>query len=731
MATVAIAVGAVVATAAGAGAQDAPRERRTCRVGRVAEAAAPNIDGLLDDACWTDAEPIGDLVMLEPSAGGPPTQRTVVKLLHDRGRLYIGIWCFDDRPTTIRARERERDAQLDPDDRVEILLDPFENRRTAYFFQIGAGGSIGDGLSSQNGSRFDKPWDTVFDGRARVTERGWQAELSIPFRSIPRRAGATSWGFNLRRIVRSTGEESVFANASQSVSFFRTSEFGTITGFGAIDDGLGIELVPYAAAGFRRDRSAADRGAEFEPAGGADLFYRLTPELMLAATAFTDFAETESDSRQINLGRFPLFFPEKRDFFLQGAGNFAFGAQSFATPSVLPFFSRRIGLDRAGNVVPVLAGIKLTGEAGPLELGVLAVATDPAGGRAADELAVARLRYSLAEQTAVGVIATTGDPETGGDSQTGGIDLYHRVPQWFGDLDLQLFGSVLFAQRAGGGGDGQDLVFEARSRGREWDLGLAGRRTSAEFDPALGFVRRRGVEQWTLSPTWSPRLAGDGAWRTLSCEAEVRYLEAYAPDRSGTDEFAVAVEFAGLESHQGDRIGVTAQRQYERVPQSFTLFDGTATIAAGEYWTSRSGFVLGSSDGRDLSASGRATFGDFYDGRSAELSIECALRASAFVHFGLDYETASVDLSTSRDFTTRIGEARVELHPSPRLAVHNLVQFDNESRVLGWQARLRWITAPGNDFFAVLGTTWDRAADGSLVPAQQSLTFKLQQTFRF
>ena len=706
-------------------------QRRTCRIGRVAEADAPVVDAKLDDPCWATAPAIGDLVMIEPYEGRPPTQPTVVKALHDRHNLYLALWCFDDDPSSIRATKRERDAELDPDDRVEILFDTFENRRTGYFFQVGAGGSIGDGLTSQNGSRFDKPWDVLFDGTARITDRGWQAELVIPFRSIPRKRGAVSWGFNVHRIKRSTGEESQWANATQSVPFFRVSELGTLTGFGEIDEGIGLDVVPYAAVSWKRDRTAPDRGFDFEPKGGGDAFYRITPELTLALTAFTDFAETEVDSRQISLDRFPLFFPEKRDFFLEGAGYFAFGPGGEDTPDVLPFFSRRIGLDPSGAIIPVLAGVKLTGEAGPLEVGMLGVETDPPGGHVPDDLAVVRLRYSLAEQTTVGMIATTGNPAGTGHADTAGVDLYHRVPHLVGDLDLQLFASVLGTQRDGDGGDGHDVDVEAQSRGREWRLGLGARWTSAEFEPALGFVRRTGVAQYTFTPSWSPRFVDDDTWRNLAFEGLLRWVRGYESDFDGTEELAAGLEFAGIESHQGDRLGVTATRRFERVPQDFTLFGDTVTIAAGEYWTTRGGVVLESSDGRDLSGSGTVTTGDFFDGRSTEIELATTLRASAALHVGLSWQSAIVELGPGRDFTTQIGEARLDLFPSTWVSLHNLLQFDNESEELGWQSRLRWIRSPGNDFFAVVGAAWERTADGSLLPTRQELTFKLQQTLRF
>ena len=379
------------------------------QIGRVATENAPRIDGHLDDRCWQEAPELQDLVMVEPWEGRAPTHRTVVKLLHDRHHLFLSIRCDDSDVASIRATQRARDAALDPDDRVEFMFDPFENRRTAYWFQIGAAGSLGDAVVSQNGNRFDKPWDALWSGEARITANGWQAEVAIPFRSIPRKTGATRWGFNLRRLHRAHNEEYRWANPVQAVPFFRISELGTLSGFGEIDEGLGLDVVPYVAVDVRRE-PAVDRDFDVDPDLGGDLFYRITPELTLAATAFTDFAETENDARLINLNRFPLFLPEKRDFFLEGASYFTFGAgtglSSSGNPSFLPFFSRRIGLDSAGQPIPLIAGIKLTGEAGPFEIGLLDVETDsPTPESESRNLAVMRLKYALATQTTIGLVA--------------------------------------------------------------------------------------------------------------------------------------------------------------------------------------------------------------------------------------------------------------------------------------------------------------------------------------
>jgi len=711
----------------GAVAAQSEGTRRVARVGRIEPDAAPRIDGRMDDACWADAPQIGELTMVEPWLGRAPTQRTVVKLLHDRNALYIGLWCYDADATRVRALQRARDARLDPDDRVEILLDPFENRRTAYFFQIGAGGSIGDILISQNGQRFDKPWDAIWDGASAVTGEGWFAEIAIPFRSIPRREGASAWGFNLARRVRAANEEYRWANASQSVSFYRVSECGTMAGIGEIDAGVGLELVPYVAARAERDRAAADPDASGDLGAGGEINYRLTPSVTLSTTLFTDFAETEDDSRQINLNRFPLFFPEKRDFFLEGSSYFTFGANEAGNSRFLPFFSRRIGLSD-GQPVPLRFGAKVTGEAGPFEIGVLDVETGATDALDEENLGVGRFKWAPSDATAVGLIGTNGDPTSQGANTVVGADVFHRVPQLVGDLDFTMTVDALTSTGSLAGDDGECFGLDLRARGSEWQFELGSRWVAADFSPALGFVRRRDTRQSAFEGGWRPRVAEGGAVRRWIVEVEVEHADAWDGE---PQDASFGLDQLGAELHTGDRAGLFLDRRFERVQDDFTLFRNTTTVFGGDYWTTREGVFVETSEARAVSGFARASTGGFFDGTSQQLSFDLDWRTSPLLHLGGGYDTAIVDLGTGRNFVTQIGSARVDLFVSPRLSLRNLVQYDNESEVLGWQSRLRWIYAPGRDFFAVLGTTWERREDGSVAPAEQSLELKVVHALRF
>ncbi len=712
-----------------AAAQQPPSQRWTARVGRIDATAAPRIDGRMDDACWARAPAIGELTMVEPWLGRAPTQRTVIRLLHDRDHLYLGLWCFDTQPERIRATQRARDARLDPDDRVEIVLDPFENRRTAYFFQIGAGGSIGDILISQDGGRFDKPWDAVWSGASRVTADGWMAELAIPFRSIPRRDGASSWGFNCKRYARALNEEYQWASPSQAVSFYRASSCGTVDGFGEVAGGIGLEVVPYAAAGVARDRRrAGDDDWGLDPDAGGEAYFRVTPSITLATTLFTDFAETEDDSRQINLDRFPLFFPEKRDFFLEGISYFGFGAADAGNTRFLPFFTRRVGLAADGTKIPLLFGAKLTGEAGPLELGVLDVQADRTDVVDSENLAVVRAKYAAGEQTTIGVLGTHGDPASLGSNAVAGVDVYHRLPDFAGDLDLTIVLDAARSSGTAGDDDGQSFGADVQARGSEWSFGLGSRWVDDHFRPALGFVPRRGTRQTAATAGYLPRLREGGVVRRLVVAPGVEHAESWNGE---PQRWRWGLDRLGVELHSGDEASVFVRREFERVDADFTLFRGTTPVFAGDYEGTRGGLAVTTSEGRPWNALLLTSTGSRFDGRSDELDATWEWRTSPLLHLGGGYGTARVDLGPGRAFTTHVASGRLDLHFSPALSVRTLVQYDNESDVLGWQSRLRWIYAPGCDFFAVLGCTWVRDAGDSFAPAEQSLELKIAHSLRF
>jgi hypothetical protein len=554
------------------------------------------------------------------------------------------------------------------------------------------------------------------------------AEIAIPFRSIPRADGRRSWGFNLRRYSRTRNEEYQWANPSQSVPFFRVSECGTITGFGDIERGLGLEFVPYVAANITRDRTAIDDGWQIDPDAGGEIYYRISPSMTLATTVLTDFAQTENDGRQINLNRFPLFFPEKRDFFLQGSGYYEFGSQFAGGTQFQPFFTRRVGLAADGTPIPILWGVKLTGESGPFEVGLLDVQTEATAMTDDENLAVARVKYAIAEQTTVGLIGTNGNPESTGANSVIGVDWYHREPEFIGDLDLQITLDALGSTGEALDDDGEAFGVDVQAQGAEWGFGVGSRWVSEDFNPALGFVRRRDTRQSQLGVAYQPRVGEGSAIRRWLFGLELQRAESWEGE---PQEVGFALDELGMQLQSDDRVTLFASRRFERIDQTFLLFRDTTPVFPGDYWATRGGVRIETSEARPCSASIDFSTGDFFDGRSHGFGADVDWRSSATLLLGGGYRTDIVDLGPGRAFTTHIASGRVDLLLSPTLSVQNLVQFDNESNVIGWQSRLRWIYSPGCDFFAVFGSSWLREPDDSIVPQQQALNLKIAHTIRF
>ncbi|MFT5688568.1 MAG: hypothetical protein ACI8PQ_001409, partial [Planctomycetota bacterium] len=423
---------------------------------------APEIDGVLDDAIWKQARQLGELRQVEPVAGGTASEGTEVTIAYDDYNVYLAVRCFDSDPGAILATQAKRDATLDPDDRVEFLFDPFLDRRNAFWFQVGAGGSKGDALLTRNGASFNKQWDGIWYGRSRIDELGWTMEVAIPTRTLNFDPEGSAWGFNVRRFIRRKNEEVRWASPEPRLRFFAAANAGTVEGFEGLKQGLGLDIKPFAVVERNYDDSdgteRADVDIDFD--AGLDLFYSLTPNTKLSLSFNTDFAETEVDERRVNLTRFPLFFPEKRDFFLEDSGVFFFGPSR--QRDAIPFFSRRIGLSSGGEV-PLLAAAKLTGRSDGWSYGLLNVQTDSFSvedddGNEEDvsgqNLSVARVSRDILEQSDMGFVLTHGDPSGETGSGTWGVDANLRTDRFLGDRNLQLSTYVQGSESSSDDGDG-------------------------------------------------------------------------------------------------------------------------------------------------------------------------------------------------------------------------------------------------------------------------------------
>ena len=687
----------------------------------------PRIDGDLTDEAWAHAVVLSEFAQVEPVEGGTPSERTEVRLLVDRGAIYLALHCFDDEPEEVRGTQRLRDARLNPDDRVEFEFDTFHDRRNGYWFQIGAGGSKGDALLAKNGASFNKDWDGIWEGKARITDQGWQAEVAIPFQTMNFGPDTDTWGFNIRRWIRRRNEEVRWAAPLQRIGFFSIANAGVLTGMTDLDQGLGLDVVPFAVLDSFEDRKARRRFVTGDL--GLDAYYRLTPNFKLSLSVNTDFAETEVDDRQVNLTRFPLFFPEKRDFFLEDSGNFFFGYSSGrgggSRSEVIPFFSRRIGIDGSGDEVPLLGAVKITGQTERFTLGLLDVGTDRLHELDERNLFVGRVGMNIFEQSDVGVIWTHGNPEGRTRNDTYGVDFNYRSDHFLGDRNLQFGTWVLRSDTEDVSGD--ELAASARIAypNDEVDLSASWTTIDEDFDPALGFVPRRGIKRYRTSWNWRPRLNSGGI-------RQLRFsLGPSLTTDTGNDLETASVFFQpfGVEMESGDEFGLFLTRTSEILDSDFEIQDGVS-IPEDRYDFTRYSIDVETSTHRVVSGELRHNFGTFFGGRRTDWSVELTARPGPWGTFDVEYERNDIDLPGG-DFIVRVTRFRSNLMFTPELALSSFVQYDNVSDSVGLNSRLWWILEPGSELFLVLNQGWDYRIDRHFAPTSTQLTGKIGYTARF
>src|SRR6478672_5845102 len=352
----------------------------------------PRIDGVLDDACWRKAEPLTNFTQVLPKEAVAPSERTEVRFAYTRDVLFIGIRCFDRHPEKILVKTMQHDNGFDSDDYVKIAFDPFANGRDGYTFMINAAGARTDSLFGKF-SEENLNFDAIWTARARIDSEGWTAEIAIPLKSISFDMQHDFWRMNIERVIRHAQETVRWSAISRAKSMTALEDFGELRDLRDLRQGLGLDVRPYIRTTWRDNSAPRNRGLVFD--SGFDVTYRITPSLTAVGTVRTDFAEAEVDERVVSLSRFPTFFPEKRDFFLQDAQLFTFGG---LTGDDRPYFSRRIGLGSDGLPVTIFGGVRLTGRVGATSVALLDVEQAAHNGVEEKNLAVVRVSQQLTEE---------------------------------------------------------------------------------------------------------------------------------------------------------------------------------------------------------------------------------------------------------------------------------------------------------------------------------------------
>ena len=694
------------------------------------------IDGSLDEAAWRQAPTIGDLVQRIPVAGGAPTERTEVRLLYDEDNLYIGVLCHDTEPDRVLASQMARDASLNADDRLAIVLDTFRDQSNAFHFATNPAGAMVDGLVFANGETNDD-WDGIWIVRTARTGAGWSAEFAIPFKTLSFPAGETVWGFNISRTIQRKLEENRWTGARFQTEFFQISEAGRITNLEGLQQGVGLDIRPFMARLWPRPDTGGDTVVG-KP--GVDLFYNITPSLKLSFTANTDFGETEVDARQINLTRFSIFFPEKRTFFLQDAGVFNFATTGIDPPGgipgtgaeIFPFFSRRIGL-LGGQEVPIDYGAKLTGRVGRTEVGMLDVRTRGVRDADAGNLLVGRLKRNFLEQSYVGAILTNGDPASGLSSSTVGVDMRLATSSFLGgnrNMVVNAFG--LRSDNEGVADNNASFGFGAHYPNDRFEGQILWREIQENFDPAIGFVQRSNVRMLRVAGSFNPRPNPSTGIQQMY--HDVFYTRFTRLDNGLVESWDIYATIVDWHFNSGDSLHslFDLNPTYERLFEPFEISPGVV-LPVGEYRFMPMRIFFTSAQKRRVQGSIGLTFGNYWSGTAQTLrtGISYKLPPNFLVSFNADQTFANLP---EGDFVARIYSSEVNYAVSPFLTFSNLIQFDNRSGNLGLQSRVHWTIEPGSDLFFVFGQGWVHDLERGYREFRRQdsrLATKLQYTFRF
>jgi hypothetical protein len=706
----------------------------------------PSIDGVLDEAQWSRAALIEDLHQVFPEEYAAPTQATQVRVFYTQDALYVGARMLEADPGQITDRVLRQGQSLDADDVFAVILDPYLDRRNGYRFEVNPNGVRWEGLF-QNIVEVESNWDGIWEARAQKDDDGWTAEIRIPFQSLSFNPDSSSWGINFNRIRRGNNENVAWMSNNREIN---PSTAGTATGLAGLRQGVGLDIVPSMT--LRRSRTYGPDGFtenEYEPQ--LDLFYKITPQLNGSLTLNTDFSATEVDDRQVNLTRFNLFFPEKRDFFLRDADIFEFGQigsggfnsqsgtgsaaiSAAARQNARPFFSRKIGLSADGQSIDLDAGVKLSGRVGDWNLGTLAIRQGEAPGLDAQDVFVGRTVLNVGSRTQVGAIVTDGNPQGDIDNSLVGTDIRYRNTAFHGNT-VEL--SAYYEETETEGIANEDNAsyglnfFLPNAQG--WQALYQYKRVEENFFPAVGYVNVNDIEDHHMNIGYRHFLAPDDFFRSAAL-----LLESYRAENLG--DGSLNNENVGLRlttfTNTNDSYWTRYVRYKEVLTEPFTIYgasDGsrTITIPAGEYaWNE--GFV-GMSWGGQRRLSGGLQFwsGDYYDGEHFQTNGNLTWRPNRHFAFTLQSTSNRIELADG-DFTLRLYGLNVQYAFSSTLSWSNLIQYDNVSENAGFNSRVHWIPRAGQQAFLVLN--WglsDPDKDNHFDSTFADLSLKFNYTFRF
>lgn len=685
-------------------------------------------DGVLDDQGWENAGAISNFLTTVPIQGGEPTGKTTVKVLANSKFIAFAFVCSDDNPAGIVNFSKLRDNDLSNEDYVKIILDPFQDGQSGYIFSINPNGARYDALIANRGESENKDWDGIWEAAATIDEKGWVAEIKIPIQSINFKPGLSSWGFNVERNIQRNQEIMRWANVRRDQWFTQTSRAGLLTGLPDFDYGVGLNVRPSVI--FKLNDEPGEK-TEYDVDPALTLSQRIGANITATATFNTDFAETEVDTRQTNLTRFPLFFPEKRAFFLEGSDIFEFGFG--LRRDIVPFFSRRIGLLN-GNQIPILAGGKVNGRINRASFGGVVMRTDnktltrndaTTFEVPASTMGVIRVKQNVLKESSFGFFGSMGDPEGRSGAFTSGADFTYQTTRFNGNKNFLVGTWYLYNDRNDLSGDKSAYGLKVDYPNDIWDVAFTYTHIGDGFNPSLGFVPRNSINKLVLGGTWGPR----PKWKLVR-QIRNQLFITYITDLDWKwQTFRVFTAPLNWRFESGERFEFNIVPQGERLLEPFNISEGVA-IPSGKYRFVR--YRLEGDVAAKRQLNGRLTwwFGPFFNGSLDEIQAAINWNPSTVVTFEFSGTRNIADLPSGSFDQTLVG-LRVRLNVTPDLQLNSFIQYDTDSDNFGLNSRIHWIFHPQGDFFIVYNNTATYLRPEDRLARQNSqLLVKIRYNFR-
>ncbi|MFA6472540.1 MAG: DUF5916 domain-containing protein [Candidatus Latescibacterota bacterium] len=683
-----------------------------------------HVDGSLSEKAWDNAQVISDFTQRELTEGAAPTEKTEIRIIHDESTLYIGIKCFDSEPGRILHKELKWDTGLGSDDRIGVVIDTYHDKRQGFYFSMNPNGARDDGTFLSDHA-VNYQWDGIWETASRITDFGWSCEMAIPFKTL--RFPTTEqqkWGINFLRVIARKHEEVLWRSWRREEGVTHLASAGIIDIPSRVTRGRQLDVTPYILSGVQKERNTkTDNIFKY----GVDLKYGITSNTTLDLTTKTDFAQIESDKDVINLTRFPIQYPEKRDFFLEGLETF-----DFTQGGTKLFYSRKIGIDPSTReAIPILGGGKLTQKKGGYRLGVLSVQTEDTSGFPSTNYTVVRVRKDVLVQSYIGFIATSVADTKDHDNQVIGADFGYKTDKFLGNKNFEIQGYLTGSANDGVKHDnlaGRVYVYYPNDLINWYGLYHA---LDKNFNPGIGFASRVGIKNyiWQLQITPRPHLPY--IKKLVFKPFDINYTT----NMGGTLQTRNnEIRPLGFIFKSGDILDFKIWNKYDYIDKSsgYNIF-GSTVIPRGiyEWWYTE--IAYSGSRTRPFALDLSANLGDHYNGTRTYLASSLSFKRTKYYSLSADmtYNDITVTDNTAQEcrFTTREYGGHVGIDLSTRLSSSVYVQYNNATRLVTTNFRIHYIPRVGSDIYLVYNNIAEEEYDYR--SKQNAALLKLNYTYQF